>query len=359
MLNGGREHMNNEIFKKSFKCIWIYFACAVVCLVVTVFSICKMSDEEEKADSKVTNLDNNSITTLKSGNAVCATISEAPYGFAEREEASDKYYFVKGVNGTYVVKMTLEDEINLTEYVKENGKAVVRGSLSTIDDDVKKLAIEVFADEVKGFDEKEYDKYFGNYIIEYGEHGTTDLYIVYLMLACICGILFIPSFIGGVSEGIRSLNFRKVSDFDASQVDIELSDPQVIRLDKVKVYLTRHYLVSTEYSHVVIPYADIVWMYNYTYRYNFIKTIDCIKFTTLDGKTYTIANKVWKRNCKDVHEQIFARCRYSNPHIVLGYTDDAKKYNKQIMKQIKQLKKSGQDPKTVLRPKDIEQLSVG
>lgn len=58
---------------------------------------------------------------------------------------------------------------------------------------------------------------------------------------------------------------------------------------KLKLYLTKDYIVNINGAFKAIKYSDILWMYFFEQRVNGMKTNQAIKVFTNDGKTSIVA----------------------------------------------------------------------
>lgn len=172
---------------------------------------------------------------------------------------------------------------------------------------------------------------------------------------CVIALIYMIVSITSISKQKKSIQELKntVSQNNINMATQEMMDMTTLSLEKANLYLTRHYLINLMGKHAIIPYEDILWMYRYTYYENGRKKEDnIVVFTTL-GEYYSIGSKKVLKDDNMVNT-IFERCRQANPYIVFGFTDDNKRASKEMESKIKQIRNSGQDPRAVLRPANIE-----
>jgi len=177
-------------------------------------------------------------------------------------------------------------------------------------------------------------------------------------------LLFIFSCYGIKSVIVQKKSIKElastVSITNISIASQEMYETSTISYEESKLYLTNHYLISLMGKHCIIPYEDIIWMYEVTtYKKGAFSgknkeiLADYINVCTNMGEIYSIASKTLI-NDVCAATTIYNRCNKVNPHIIFDYSESNKATYEAMQEKIKQMRQAGNDPRTVLRPTDIE-----
>ena len=121
-----------------------------------------------------------------------------------------------------------------------------------------------------------------------------------------------------------------------AMIERELADSNAIYLCNRSLCLTPNYLVMLDNKFKVYSYQNIIWMYDFEQRYNGVRTSKGIKISTIDGKTYLIANmSVATQAAKNNYEMIWNYLYQKNPNMRVGYTTDNITYFNEVKKSLK------------------------
>lgn len=258
--------------------------------------------------------------------------------FAEKDDTTDKFCFAIDQNsGWYVAKIS---KSTLEKIDKEfaDGKKIftyeIKGTLKTYPSEIKSIAVETINDLYKDNENftkislLNFNSIFGKYYIEEGASPNSDSYTILITVSILAAVIF-----GGctIGFGICVLKQKKlVARIGLDELKEELREESIIKIDKQKMYLTKHYIIGTNAPLKIISYEDIAWMYILHQKTNGIETSTFLVVKTQNGKSYNFGGHV--RNATENYELAIAEIAKKNNKFLLGYTPENMKAYKEIIK---------------------------
>lgn len=262
------------------------------------------------------------------------------------DDTTDAYYFAFDGTYYYIVFMKEKTANELLDMDLESSPARIEGITKDIPLDVKNIAIEVYNDWIEDTDKEEitlstFYNIFGEICLDqtvaYTE--TTGMYNVFALLTGIAGLII--ALIGTINTIKYSSSIKKLSDMEISELEGEMQESEAFYYTKMKLYLTRNYIIMLDGRFKFYKYNEVLWMYPFEQRYNGVRTNKAIKILTNDGKTTMLANmSVATKTQKAVYDEIWNTIATKNPKIKLGYTNENISYFNGIIKEIKNNKKN-------------------
>lgn len=256
---------------------------------------------------------------------VYVDVTEEPYGIGSYGEARQFYYVSDGYD-IYILECSESEYNHITEEVEANGSYEVMGTISELNEEVIDLAIEVYNEDEEDPDNiinrEDFDWYFQDVALDV--NGLSDAES-FLMFAALMLVVFgFIALIAGIVELSRyNSAFRYISELDGQMVAAELDSPQTVYIKKAHTYLTPRFLVSLGSRCAIIPYANILWAYKYTHRYNFVPVITNIQLYTSDHRVIAVSElNAFTLNKQRYITQIFSAIQYYNPTVRFGYTNE-------------------------------------
>lgn len=327
--------------KKNLQALLIGVMFLVLGIILLVTSVSK---DEESLDN-MTDL-NDIIMNEENKNDKNAylNITNVPYKFAVYDGKSDSYYIVTDGEYLYVIYMsdnkfaTMDDENDF-----KNSKKITGVTHSTTKD-IKKLAIDAYNDSMEDEEDKitlaDFDNYFGEVYLDTTTDFTDESNTYALLAILSCGIaitIFLVVF-------IKKIRFKKAikkyDDETLELLDEEMSSEEAFYYAKLKLYLTKDYIININGTFKAIKYSDILWMYPFEQRVNGVKTSQAIKVFTSDGKTNIVAIiNITTKSKKEMYNEIWNTILDKNDKITTGYSSENIKHFNQVRKEIKKNKK--------------------
>ena len=260
---------------------------------------------------------------------VYVDITEEPYGIGSYGEARQFYYVSDGYD-LYIIECSESEYNYITQQVKENGSYECVGTISKLSDEVIDLAIEVYNDGEDDpeeiIDREDFDWYFQDVALSVHDWSRAEgLLIFAAIMLLVFGII---TFIAGIIELSRfNSAFGRMTEMDGQLIAAELDSPQTVYVKQAKTYLTPRFIVSLGSRCAVIPYANILWTYKFTQRYNFIPVFSNIQVFTSDFRKLAIAEmSLFAPKKKQAEMTIFNAIQYYNPQVCFGYTAENSNY---------------------------------
>lgn len=266
---------------------------------------------------------------------VKVTIADIPYLVATEENGNYKrsYYIVFDENDyMYITRLTDETyDMLKEEYEKDedNFKYELKGYIFNIEDELKQIAMEAYNEgrEEAVVTEENFALYFGNtYLDEINTpvDSKSTIIMVIEVIATVLAIVFFISYL------IVETNTKKeLNKYGKKQIEEEIESPETISFEKAKIYLTKTYMISVYNGLKVIPYTDIVWMYNEKRRQNGITVGIYLIVATKEKKKYPMGYVYSDENNL---QEIMMKVQERNPEIMLGFTNENIDKFKQIEK---------------------------
>jgi len=208
---------------------------------------------------------------------------------------------------------------------------------------LKKIAIEV-ANEM--FEEKvvttsNFSDYFGSVYIdetEVPDNASGD--VTYYGLGFCVGIFALMFVIIYVSRIKGTTNFRKNPE-KLQEIKEELADLTDNPYSKLKVYLTRKYVMAKLTGLIAIPYKDIIWEYTQVHYRNGVAMNKSLIICTKDKKKLVIATgspddsnieEIINKSDSNI-EEIMVEIQDNNPEVKIGYTKENRLFFKNYTKE--------------------------
>ena len=95
---------------------------------------------------------------------------------------------------------------------------------------------------------------------------------------------------------------------------------------KMKLYLTKDYIVDLSQGLTILKYDEIVWAYPYEYRYNGLLVNKNVKVVDNKNQAYDIANTRYiKKDKEKVIDEVLEKLKRKNKNITIGNSTDVKK----------------------------------
>ncbi len=260
-----------------------------------------------------------------------------PYRFAEEkyQDYTNYYYFVVDNDKyLYIVRLTDKTYKNIEdEYLKDedNFKYEIKGYTFEIKEELKQMAIEsankLFEQNV--ITEDNFENYIGKiYIDETEIPEGSDLSYLYI-LPITMTIVSIALCISYIIQRKRTDSVLKNSEL-VEDVRIELRKLKNNPFIRLKIYLTRKYIVSRIGGLKVIDYKDIIWAYSDIIYVNGIPSSKTLTVCTKDKKKIAIVTSQY--NNKEIDEVLTA-IKDKNNQIRIGYTEENRKFFKEYQKE--------------------------
>lgn len=255
----------------------------------------------------------------KSGKYSYLEVYNDVYRFAQYGDNNDYCYFVYDDNYYYIVRMSEKD---YEKYFKEDlDKVRIEGTVYETTDEIRNLAIDSF-NESYGEDIVNlinFEDYFGSIYLNLNNKTGSNVFVYYLFgfMILIGGLVYL------VLAIVKVLTFNKVmkglTEMEKSYIDSELNSSNAYYYDNLKVILTPNYIVNFKGKFFILRYGDLIWMYPHDYYYNGFKCYQEIRFTTRNGKKYSMARSTGKKQILN-YNSVWSYIINRNPNILLGFT---------------------------------------
>ena len=321
MFKFRNENVKKEASKKTRNlAIWI----VIILIAIGLLFYCFAKDEEESANR--TNINNIILKEDNEDKKVEVKVACIPYVFATSSETEDKYYLITDGEFLYIVCLTDEQFEELNKEDIDKNPVTIQGVSKKISNSIMQYALETYNEPLS--DERKIAKedaegYFGDIYLD-STVDFTEANNVYFSLGLILGMVGLIGFVISLVVKIRfKTSVNKMSEEDASVLDDEMNNPSAFYYSKTHMYLTENYIINFSNKFQAISYKDIVWMYEYVQRVNFVKTSKSIIIMTKDGKKHTIAtiNLITKAK-KEIFDEIWKTISSKNPEIKMGFTQE-------------------------------------
>lgn len=292
-------------------------------IVIEVMNISK----ETKNPSNLLTAKANKYATLKT--------DVLPYLFAEydTDEKSSKYYFAVDKDKLlYIVYLDYKTYTMMSNMDLEKNPMVLKGKTFNIPSDVKKIAIDVYNDEVKNIITNDnFEDYFGSVYLDVTYKYTGNDYMYIIGFTCIAvGICLFVLWIIYMIRTSKSLKAISKEELDsiAKEIDEGSDDYTAMRL-----FLTSRYLVDYSCGIRFISYDDMVWIYPYNIYRNGVLCNKSIVIYDSNGKkieTYRLS-MLSKKNI-NIYDKCFEEITSKNDGLIIGFSDDNRREAKAIFK---------------------------
>jgi len=260
---------------------------------------------------------------------VYVDIVEDPWEVAQRTEdkrVTARYYLLWDGDFLYLAKLTGGEELALIGDLGAGRTARVEGMTRPIPTELKKICIEVFADEFGiVLNDDNFADYLGLYLVDPSakESEPRALYISAASMGflALIAVAFIIS---------RSRQQKKAVDkysFDEWQYIAHEynSGNYYASLNKNRLVLTENFIINNFTVPDVMRYSDVVWVFGSVVRNTGVPIATGISVYTSDAKehllaTATAATKGQTNLRDDFMIKILERC----PNALVGYTGEAR-----------------------------------
>ena len=337
------EEKINKIFKSNNKKLIIVLITTILCLGLIVFASQKLDEEKNVEYEDYSKI----IGTEKDVEKIPVKLDIVDYMvFAEKEDTTDKFYFVLDDQyNIFVAKLSKKtiDEID-SKLFSEDSKAItytIKGYTFLTPSEVTPIAVdslnEMFKDS-ENYQEittLEYMSKMGTHYLDETQTPNSDMYGL-LMGIGIFGVIL--SFILFIVFIIYRLSEKKIiNKYGKDELVEELKDVNTIAYEKQNLYLTRNYVIGTNGKIVVVPYSDIAYTYPLYRRNNGILVGIFLVIKNKFGKMYNIGGSL--RNAEENIRNSISVISEKNPETLIGFTAENNKQYKELVKENKNTNK--------------------
>lgn len=283
----------------------------------------------DKAEDYATVIANNEE---EEGKFVYIKIADVPYIVATEtiDQYKNEYYVVYDENDyMYIVQLknsTYKTICDEHEKNPDNFSYLIMGRLANIPYDLEEIIIDEFneSSEDINLNRFNYNQYFGTTYLNENTLTSSEVAIGISELCRIVAIIVAVIYLTVIVKGL--INIKKSFKYvDKEELKNELSQTDVIKYTKAKIFLLDNYFVSMDVGMIANKYTDIAWVYishnaktkwgaTYYSVTNKSNMIVCLK----DGWKYTTATVTIKE--KEVYSEIIEELAKKNPEIMIGYT---------------------------------------
>ena len=340
------ENFTNEIILKNRRKCKLLIVWGVILLLISlcVFYLAIKQDEKDTENMVYLNdaIENH---TGEVGGKAYLTIKGLSSAFAVNDDTTNAYYFATDGDYYYILFLKKETYLELKNKDLENSPEKLVGIIERTSEEIKKIAIDDYnsglSEEAPKLTLLNFNNYFGEYYlnetISYSD--TTSIYNVITFLFSITGLSLL--FVGIFRTVNFNSNMKKINPMEISLIESEMNSSEAFYYNKLKLYLTKNYLIILNGNFIVYKYSDILWMYPFEQKYYGATVSKAIKIFTVDGKTTMFANiSIQNKTQKQTYEEIWETILNKNSNIKLGYTKENIAYFKEVSKEIKSKRKN-------------------
>lgn len=283
----------------------------------------------DKAEDYATVIANNEE---EEGKFVYIKIADVPYIVATEtmDQYKNEYYVVYDENDyMYIVQLknsTYKTICDEHEKNPDNFSYIIMGRLANIPYDLEEIIIDEFneSSEDINLNRFNYNQYFGTTYLNENTLTSSEVVIGISELCRIVAIIVAVIYLTVIVKGL--INIKKSFKYvDKEELKNELSQTDIIKYTKAKIFLLDNYFVSMDVGMIANKYTDIAWVYishnaktkwgtTYYSVTNKSNMIVCLK----DGWKYTTATVTIKE--KEVYSEIIEELAKKNSEIMIGYT---------------------------------------
>lgn len=179
----------------------------------------------------------------------------------------------------------------------------------------------------------DFESLFGSYSFNEGASNAMENAMLYIVFGVILGLFFLAVVlqIASVQKHRKTSEDRLYALGLQDEAELQLSDPETLRFDKLRLALSRDFAyVGT--SGYVLPYTDIGWLYKRTQRNHGITIATQLMAGTVYGKTILLAPRLATDEfITTVAQKVLAK----NPNCMIGYSFDLSKTYYQRVREYK------------------------
>lgn len=258
-----------------------------------------------------------------------------PYLFAEEtiKGTTNKYYMVVDKDNRWYIARLKDSTFNKLNKEYKKNKSVkykLEGYIFKQESELINLAVETLHDDLKDTDvtKANFSDYFGKTYLDEEKLPYSDKGYMIEIFGGASALIGLVIFVTVMITSSTSKSTLK--SFGKENLINELSKSSTVFFKKYGLCLTDNYVIANANGICVIPYKDIVWMFNEKNTYNGIST-----GTYLIAKTFVRPYKIAYtiRNTDqliDIMDQIYAR----NNNILVGFTKENKEAYKELKKNV-------------------------
>ena len=263
----------------------------------------------------------------------------------ETDSGIEEYYVVYDEAGyMYIVELSKTsfydlEQINKYTYgeLEEAPEiAYVTGITESIPEELRKIIIDAYnkGEEEAFLTEENFESYFGAVLLDTTK-GPYDTYeglgiSAIIIVALIALIIFIDYIVKKSKTNKTIKRLQKVGELDDVYSQLDASD--AISFEKIKLVLTRNYIVDCTDGFGVYKYDDIKWFYLYRHRVNFAEAERAIIIRTKNNKQYSIAKIAPSKVKNEKQEKIFNELANRCKDVLIGFTKENQKEYKEFIK---------------------------
>ncbi len=327
------KNFSNIEIKKTFQKYVYIFYIGLVLLVFMAFFIGWRTLKKETIE--YTLVENVIQNIKKTDTPVSFEVSKVFPSFAHYNEDSSEFYLIENNKGDTVIAKLKKETYNELSLATEENPILITGVTTYLPRDIRTYAIEKLNEILKEnrVNNNNYSDYFGvMYIDEEGIIKKSFDWILILIL--ILGITGSIILLSGLTNMIRfRKKIRKMSKEEILKLDEEMNSKDSFYYSKAHLYLTPNFIISFSECFEVIPYQEILWVYEHNHaQYGFIVK-NSIILKTKDGKNHVIANlDGLTKKAKEVFEEILQTIEQKSPLALKGYSKENQKLIKNILK---------------------------
>lgn len=309
------------------------------CKYLSDIEVKKINKNRKDLDSIIT-----SDVKDKANKLAYLDVKAKPFLLAVSKSTKNKYYIMSDGEFLYIAYMSPEDykKLNVDSITEKSIR--VEGMTKYTSKEIQKFAIDAYnegLEEDKKITSSDFNSYFGAVYLDMTKKASDEITLPLILFIATLGIGNIMLIVTLISLFVFAKSINKLDEMKINELDNEMNDSTAFYYSKVRLYLTKNYIINFNGSFRAIKYADILWMYPYEVRRNGVKVSQSIKILVNDAKTYIIATiDVYTKKSKAVYDEIWDTIASKNKDMLLGYTsENIKTMNKKI-KEIKKEKKN-------------------
>lgn len=317
----------------------------IMFIVLSIILIATSINKDEESLNNLTDLNDIIINEEnKNDKKAYLKITNVPYKFAIYDDKTDSYYIVTDGQYLYIAYMSDTKFFTMDEESKLKDSKKITGITRSTSKNIKQLAIDAYNDSMENEEDKitlaDFNDYFGEVYLDTTTEFT-DESNTYALLAILTFGIAITIFLVVFIKNFKYKKALKKYDNETLELlDEEMSSEEAFYYNKLKLYLTKDYVININGTFKAIKYSDILWMYPYEQRVNGIKTNQAIKVFTKDGKTsILVLINITTKSKKEMYNEIWNTILDKNNKITIGYTSKNIKQFNQLKKEIKKNKK--------------------
>ncbi len=335
-------NLNYQKFEKIIKKMNLFLYLSLIFLVLTISLLILGIKHANQKLPQALNM-NNLITSkeLKINEYAYVDINTTPYLFASYttglKEERNKFYFVMDQNDfLYILYMSDKKYQSLSSQNITEKTFRVFGITKEIKNDIKKLAINSYNSLMQNeyLTEDNFQDYVGLVYLdlETNYYNSSFYYLGSFVFFIIFLVLLINYLIN--KKALQQV-IKKYSKIELDKIFYEMEEVKNNPYTKMKLYLTKNYVVDLANKLVIFKYEDIIWVYPYEYRYNGLLVNRNLKVVTKDKKIYDICyTKYFNKDKNRILEEVIQILKKKNNKILIGFN----KENQDMIKTKEKLK---------------------